>query len=160
MSVLETATYRTAPTLVENIFPECYIPARLLLIILIGRKYCSVFGTVTCIYFILLQPQESYYLWRSPLFGVALTLFFFFILRRIEKIKKYRFSSPHFHVFLYASWVDLTQLLPQPNASWRCLRTYLGSLLSYYASPLPASRFPPSCGVFNHQRPRDTHIRL
>ena len=33
-------------------------------------------------------------------------------------------SSPHlvFHVFLYASCVDLTQLLAQPNASWRTLR--------------------------------------
>ena len=37
------------------------------------------------------------------------------------KIKLFR-SSPHFHVFSYASCVDLTQLLSQPNASWRTLR--------------------------------------
>ena len=30
--------------------------------------------------------------------------------------------SPRFHVFSYASCVDLTQLLSQPNASWRVLR--------------------------------------
>ena len=32
-------------------------------------------------------------------------------------------SSPHFHVFSYASCVDLTQLLLQPNASWRTQRS-------------------------------------
>ena len=30
-------------------------------------------------------------------------------------------KTPHFHVFSYASCVDLTQLLSQPNASWRTL---------------------------------------
>ena len=43
--------------------------------------------------------------------------FFFFILRRMGKT-----NSPHFHVFSYASCVDLTQLPSQPNASWRILR--------------------------------------
>ena len=33
-----------------------------------------------------------------------------------------KYSSPHFHVFSYASCVDLTQLLSQRNASWRTLR--------------------------------------
>ena len=36
--------------------------------------------------------------------------------------EKQSFSSPHFRVFSYASCVDLTQLLSQPNASWRTLR--------------------------------------
>ena len=40
--------------------------------------------------------------------------FFFFILRRMGKNKAVR-SSPHFHVFSYASCVDLTQLLSQPT---------------------------------------------
>ena len=48
---------------------------------------------------------------------------FLLILRRMGKKK--RFSSPHFHVFSYASCVDLTQLLSQPNASWRTLRVPL-----------------------------------
>ena len=48
----------------------------------------------------------------------------FFILRRMGKNKAFR-SSPHFHVFPYASCVDFTQLLSQPNASWRTLRVPL-----------------------------------
>ena len=35
------------------------------------------------------------------------------------------FSSPHFHVFSYASCIDLTQLLSQPSATWRTLRVPL-----------------------------------
>ena len=42
-------------------------------------------------------------------------LFSLFILGRMGK-------KPHFHVFSYASCVDLTQLLSQPNASWCTLR--------------------------------------
>ena len=37
------------------------------------------------------------------------------------KIKR-SLSPPHSYVFSYASCVDLTQLLSQPNASWRVLR--------------------------------------
>ena len=33
--------------------------------------------------------------------------------------EKKSFSSPHFHLFSYASCVDSTQSLSQPNASWR-----------------------------------------
>ena len=44
--------------------------------------------------------------------------FFFFILRRIGKYK----ALAHHTSTLYASCVDLTQLLSQPNASWRTLR--------------------------------------
>ena len=39
--------------------------------------------------------------------------------------EKFRISSPHFHVFSYASCVYLTQFLSQPNASWRTLRVPL-----------------------------------
>ena len=61
-------------------------------------------------------------LWRVSFRVVlVLSLSFFFILRRMGKNKALR-SSPHFHVFPYASCVDLTQLLSQPNASWRILR--------------------------------------
>ena len=45
-------------------------------------------------------------------------LFFFFFYPPADG-EKYSFSSPHFHVFSYASCVDLTQLLSQPNSSWR-----------------------------------------
>ena len=60
---------------------------------------------------------------RAPYYTPApyLFIYFLFILRRMGKIKLYR-SSPHFHVFSYASCVDLTQLLSQPNASWRTPR--------------------------------------
>ena len=51
-------------------------------------------------------------------------LFFFFLFFFYPPVdgEKSSFSSPHFHVFSYASCVDLTQLLSQPNASWRTLR--------------------------------------
>ena len=39
------------------------------------------------------------------------SFFFFFILRRMGKNKQQSFSSPRFHVFSYASCVDLTQML-------------------------------------------------
>ena len=57
-------------------------------------------------------------------------LFFFFFYPPADG-EKYSFSSPHFHVFSYASCVDLTQLLSQPNASWRTLRIPLYVVLSY-----------------------------
>ena len=50
--------------------------------------------------------------------------FFFFFYPPADG-EKYSFSSPHFHVFSYASCVDFTQLLSQPNASWRTLRVPL-----------------------------------
>ena len=63
--------------------------------------------------------------------------------------EKYSFSSPHFHVFPYASCVDLSRLLSQPNASWRapfgshCIYsvscTYQWSSLSYPAICLVCS---------------------
>ena len=49
---------------------------------------------------------------------------FFFFYPPADGEKK-SFSSPHFHVFSYASCVDLTRLLSQPNASWRTLRVPL-----------------------------------
>ena len=49
--------------------------------------------------------------WEPP----YMNLFFFYPPADGEK---YSFrSSPHVHVFSYASCVDLTQLLSQPNAS-------------------------------------------
>ena len=48
--------------------------------------------------------------------------FLFFFFHSPADGEKYSFSSPYFHVFSYASCVDLTQLLSQPNASWRTLR--------------------------------------
>ena len=48
--------------------------------------------------------------------GIFVSFFFFLSSGGWEK---YSFSSPHFHVFSYASCVDLTHLLSQPNASWR-----------------------------------------
>ena len=51
--------------------------------------------------------------------------FFFFFFNPPADGEKKSFSSPHFRVFSYASCVDLTQLLSQPNASWRTLRVPL-----------------------------------
>ena len=59
--------------------------------------------------------------------GSMVSTFFFFILRRMGKNKASR-SSPHFHVFSYASCVDLTQL------------PYLLQRL--------ACRYAPACSVF------------
>ena len=41
------------------------------------------------------------------------------------KKQLYLAHHTYFHVFSYASCVDLTQLLSQPNASWRTLRVPL-----------------------------------
>ena len=46
---------------------------------------------------------------------------FFFFFNLTADGEKQSFGSPHFHVFSYAWCVDLTQLLSQPNASWRTL---------------------------------------
>ena len=43
--------------------------------------------------------------------------FFFFFFNPPADGEKKSFSSPQFHVFSYASCVDLTQLISQPNAS-------------------------------------------
>ena len=48
--------------------------------------------------------------------------FFYFYFDPPADGKKSSLSSPNFHVLPYASCVDLTQLLAQPNASWRPLR--------------------------------------
>ena len=48
-------------------------------------------------------------------------MYLFFFFHPPADGEKLSFSSPHFHVFSYASCVDLTQLLSQPNASWRTL---------------------------------------
>ena len=56
-------------------------------------------------------------------------------------------SSPHFHVFSCASCVDLTQLLSQPNASWRTLQHFNTSFIlvsSDLVTPVSASRPVPS----------------
>ena len=65
---------------------------------------------------------------QLPTFSFAATgkpFFFFFFLSSGGWGKIKSFSSPHFRVFSYASCVDLTQLLSQPNASWRTLRVPL-----------------------------------
>ena len=55
----------------------------------------------------------------------ATTRCFYFFFYPPADGEKRSFSSPHFHVFSYASCVDLTQWLLQPNASWRTLRVPL-----------------------------------
>ena len=57
--------------------------------------------------------------------GVTAFVFFCFFFYSPADGEKQSFSSPHFHVFSYASCVDLTKLLSQPNASWRTLRVPL-----------------------------------
>ena len=62
----------------------------------------------------------SYLSLRNPALAsefYLLSFFCFFFLRRMGKRTKLSLSSPHFHVFSYASCVDLTQLLSQPSAS-------------------------------------------
>ena len=58
----------------------------------------------------------------SPVCIVFLETSFIFFFCPPADGEKQSLSSPHFHVFSYASCVDLTQLLSQPNASWRTLR--------------------------------------
>ena len=71
-----------------------------------------------------------------------LILFFiFFILRRMWQNKALAHHTSTY--FAYASCVDLTQLLSQPNASWRTLVTdwfLVGLLVSRFTDEVPTIR--------------------
>ena len=56
-------------------------------------------------------------------------------------------SSPHFHVFSYASCVNLAQLLSQPSASWRVLRIPLAIIAP--AVPIGGPRYYPGSASYN-----------
>ena len=79
-----------------------------------------VVGTCNILYWWVFIRRGFYFL-----FSIAVSVFFFFFFYPPADGEKYSFSSPHFHVFSYASCVDLTPLLSQPNASWRTLRVPL-----------------------------------